>query len=646
MLKKTISIAFVLIIVFSLLTITATAGGGKWGTKDFVSFDKHGNKITIPGGKDSCATSVVSFTPGNPWIKKPLHADPDETLGTPDYKNSRGALTLGIQGEIVLEFDVYAYDGPGVDICIFEVGHYREATKVEVSNDLQNWIFVGNAVGSTSCIDMKGKIPADGRYKYVRITDIMGIEKDQPGADIDAACVINVAPLSGMKYTVSGTVGQNGSMTPLLPHTVLAGGSATFTITPDPGYLVATLTVDGMVVAPTNTIAFTNVNEDHTIVVTFGLPPTAIPTPTPKPKPPTRTPTPTPTDIPMPTLTPTEIPTSPPTPTDVPICPPPPCMPPCPPPPKPTGVPPCPPPPTPTDVPTSPPTPVPTEMPTPTDIPTSTPTLAPTDVPTPVPTEMPTPTDIPTSTPTTTPTPTPTPTYNECDLLWQVKRADVAFVLDESANISSNDYTLMKETAKNLANRLRDVDKIAVLTFDSTVSPHSGFVDKSSAAFILSDLYQNKGSTAIYDGIQVANDLFIVNSASDAAKVMVVLTGGQDDSSKVSAAAATQTAKENGIRIHIIGIGSVDTDILTNIASETGGKYYPGQSFSELGGIFEQLKKEIDELRDCKTPTRTVTCPVNDPGCLPATPTCPPTVPIAQTPTTIPPVIPTSISTC
>jgi len=78
-------------------------------------------------------------------------------------------------------------------------------------------------------------------------------------------------------YIISGPVGLNGSINPTLPHTVSAGNSVTFTITPDPGYVIATLTVDGIpVIPPKGSVTFPNVNENHTITVTFEPAPIAI----------------------------------------------------------------------------------------------------------------------------------------------------------------------------------------------------------------------------------------------------------------------------------------------------------------------------------------------------------------------------------
>ena len=70
-------------------------------------------------------------------------------------------------------------------------------------------------------------------------------------------------------YTIDGTVGPNGSINPTLPHAVAAGDSVTFAITPNPGYVIESLTVDGTVITPTNTVSFPNVNANHMIEVTF-----------------------------------------------------------------------------------------------------------------------------------------------------------------------------------------------------------------------------------------------------------------------------------------------------------------------------------------------------------------------------------------
>ena len=159
--------------------------------------DSRGNKVVIPGGAASCVVKVVNFTHGSPWTNDSYSMDPNLILGEPDYEKARGSetntLTLGLGGVIVLEFGVFFTDGPGSDIYVFENGPDIEKTKVEISADLRTWIDAGNADGALSGVDFAGKIPAGGKYKYVRLTDLKTYPNNTTwgGADVDAVAIMH-----------------------------------------------------------------------------------------------------------------------------------------------------------------------------------------------------------------------------------------------------------------------------------------------------------------------------------------------------------------------------------------------------------------------------------------------------------------------
>ena len=131
---------------------------------DVVYTDTRGNRITIPGGAKSCATKVINFTPGNPWTSDDRAMNPEDVLGVPDYDAAADTnyLTLGAGGSITLEFSINIVDGEGNDIYVFEIGPAVEATQVEISSDLENWINVEKADGSLSGVDLNGKVPEGG----------------------------------------------------------------------------------------------------------------------------------------------------------------------------------------------------------------------------------------------------------------------------------------------------------------------------------------------------------------------------------------------------------------------------------------------------------------------------------------------------
>ena len=72
-------------------------------------------------------------------------------------------------------------------------------------------------------------------------------------------------------FTIEATVSGSGSISPSGTISVAAGSNQTITFTPDSGYYVSSVVVDGQSVSWTgNSYTFTNVTANHTIIVTFA----------------------------------------------------------------------------------------------------------------------------------------------------------------------------------------------------------------------------------------------------------------------------------------------------------------------------------------------------------------------------------------
>lgn len=70
-------------------------------------------------------------------------------------------------------------------------------------------------------------------------------------------------------YTITSNAGANGSASPAGATSVIHGDSQQFTFTPDAGYQVAEVLVDGVPVSPLEDYWFDNVTADHEITVSF-----------------------------------------------------------------------------------------------------------------------------------------------------------------------------------------------------------------------------------------------------------------------------------------------------------------------------------------------------------------------------------------
>ena len=77
-------------------------------------------------------------------------------------------------------------------------------------------------------------------------------------------------------YTITATKDGSGTISPSGSVTVAPGDNQTFTFTPDSGYRIKEILVDGTPVAISGTYTFSNVDADHTIHVVFELIPPSV----------------------------------------------------------------------------------------------------------------------------------------------------------------------------------------------------------------------------------------------------------------------------------------------------------------------------------------------------------------------------------
>lgn len=99
--------------------------------------------------------------------------------------------------------------------------------------------------------------PADA-VNYAPVTGTIVVYPVSTGIVIYSPC-----------YTIKATAGANGTISPAGWCSVVENGSQTFTFTPDKGYTVAKVLVDGKSVGAVKSYTFKNVTKDHTIEVIF-----------------------------------------------------------------------------------------------------------------------------------------------------------------------------------------------------------------------------------------------------------------------------------------------------------------------------------------------------------------------------------------
>lgn len=120
-------------------------------------------------------------------------------------------------------------------------------------------------------------------------------------------------------------------------------------------------------------------------------------------------------------------------------------------------------------------------------------------------------------------------------------------------------------------------------------------------------------------GMGIANGVSRLKDSKAKSKVIILLTDGSNNSGEISPEAAAEIAREFGIRIYTIGVGTnsetapfpygdqvvnvpveIDEATLRNIAEITNGKYYRATSKESLSEIYS----EIDKLERTKLHAR------------------------------------------
>jgi len=115
-------------------------------------------------------------------------------------------------------------------------------------------------------------ITPDPEYQILNVI-VDGTNK----GDVNAYTFSNVqanhtiaASFKRVTYTITATAEANGAISPPGVNTVNRGGSMTFSITPNAGYRVAHVLVDGVSAGAMTSYTFTNVTAGHTIKATFA----------------------------------------------------------------------------------------------------------------------------------------------------------------------------------------------------------------------------------------------------------------------------------------------------------------------------------------------------------------------------------------
>lgn len=170
--------------------------------------------------------------------------------------------------------------------------------------------------------------------------------------------------------------------------------------------------------------------------------------------------------------------------------------------------------------------------------------------------------------------------------------------MDYSGSMSNTDVMHMEEGVTQYINSLGENDKVQIIKFASYVEVMNEFTsDKDILLRAVSEPF-NRGMTAFYDGVYLGLnniDEFMIENPEHT-PLVIAFTDGHDNYSSTRLEALMDFSKELQIPVYTVGLGRVDSDILSSIASETGGFFQYTESAQDISNLFEIINEHVDNL--------------------------------------------------
>jgi len=184
---------------------------------------------------------------------------------------------------------------------------------------------------------------------------------------------------------------------------------------------------------------------------------------------------------------------------------------------------------------------------------------------------------------------------------------DVAFVLDSSGSMLSNDPAGFRRTAaKIFVDALHEQDRGTVVDFDSVARLLQPLTSDKPLLKAAIDRIDSSGGTNIGAGVSVGLAELARGDVPERAQLMILLTDGVGSYNH----ALTTQAAAAGVTIYTIGLGSgISASLLEAIATGTGGTFHHVQNAEDLPDVFRTIEDDTgddgtdtdgDGLTDCQ----------------------------------------------
>jgi Ca-activated chloride channel family protein len=177
----------------------------------------------------------------------------------------------------------------------------------------------------------------------------------------------------------------------------------------------------------------------------------------------------------------------------------------------------------------------------------------------------------------------------------QAAAISVGIIFDISGSMKdNNNLTSAKNAIVRFLQSGNPEDEYFLVTFNQNVKVVQGFTGESANVQNEISFKQPGGRTAVYDAVYKGLDQ--MKGAKNEKKALILVTDGEDNSSRYSIGEVREFAKESDVQIYAIGeegkLGYGRSEI-QNIVGLTGGRAFFPNNFNELDYYIDLIHAEL-----------------------------------------------------
>ncbi len=169
----------------------------------------------------------------------------------------------------------------------------------------------------------------------------------------------------------------------------------------------------------------------------------------------------------------------------------------------------------------------------------------------------------------------------------------IGIIFDVSGSMKDNIHTARNSIMRFLQSGNPE-DEYFLVEFNQKTSLVQGFTRQSSSIRSEIALSRPGGRTALYDAVYLGLDQ--IRAGKNEKKALILITDGEDNSSRYSSAEVREFAKESDVQIYAIGeegkLGYGRAEI-QNVVALTGGRAFFPNNFSELDYYVDLIHAEL-----------------------------------------------------